>query len=260
MEKLISQLENDLRAKGFRASWAGPGAVMPRVNSPVVTLSMPRMEMFKNPETSGLGASAQLRASVFSPTALGAAGCQSEAYRVAMALSRGTDHLPPLRCRVSEAVYYGKGDYFTADVLGDFFMKTDSNGWMEADEDIFLDIDSVLIHQFQLVQFSQKREVIPLRSFGEVARVGQILGPEKYELRMKRNFPSGLWDQSFLMGARNFVVQVIRGGKLCTYSDCNWVQTNWKEQWDGSEFDGTAVSYHCQVQEYGGMDAGADEV
>lgn len=244
MERLITCLITGLQNAGFRAEWAGPDRVMPRITGPVVAVSLPEMEFLQNPEAEELGAAAKLRVSVFSPTALGAAKCQDTAYQVAMTLSGGIQGIPPLRCRVTEAAYYGPGDYFLANVFASFAAYSTEEGYIMPDEALQLVIGTKKIGPFQLMRFDRRQTVIPVYSFGEARPPLQVIRQQCYILTLERIFPSAKWDAREWIDANDFEFQIIRGGRFRIYGRCNWLSCSWEDTAQGSKFHGEAITYH----------------
>lgn len=254
MEHLIELILAGLRAAGFRAEWAGPGRVLPRIASPVLAVSMPKMELIKSPNGNDAGATAELRVRVFSPTALGAARCQEVAQKVAIALTQGIQGMPPLQCRVEEASYYGKGDYFTADVFGSFALESDEDGWMMPVGEIALTIGKKEYGRFSLVGVKESREVRPVYAFGEQTTRLQAMGRVQYRITVRRRFPSKMWDRTNLMGMKDFSLELLRGGCLFYFFHCQWEQCAWEDTSEGSEFVGVAVTGNRTVRIPGGTE------
>lgn len=242
MEQLIELILAGLRAAGFRAEWAGPGKLMPRIASPVLAVSMPKMEFVKSPNANNAGAAAELRVRVFSPTALGAAKCQETAQNVAIALTQGVQNLPPLSCRVEEAAYYGKGDYFTADVFGSFGVESDENGAMLPVGELTLETNQVSQGRFNLIRVKEQREIRPVYAMGEQGTALSAMGRVQYELTVRRHFPAKKWDNTYIAGLKDFEVKLLRGNRIYQYYHCQWLSCTWEDTPTGSDFTGVIRS------------------
>lgn len=252
MEHLMELILAGLREAGFRAEWAGPGKMMPRITSPVLAVSMPKMEFVKSPNANKAGASAELRVRVFSPTALGAAKCQETAQKVAIALTQGIRDMPPLRSRVEEATYYGKGDYFTADVYGSFALESDESGWMMPTGELTLKANRVDYGRFNLIRVRERRELRPVYAIGEQGTALCAMGRAQYELTVRRHFPAKKWDNTYIAGLKDFDAVLTRGARIFQYHHCQWQSCTWEDTPTGSDFVGVIRSSSRATHALGG--------
>ena len=248
MEQLIENLVAGLCAAGFEAKRAGPGGVIPRIGKAIVAVSVPEVSFLKNTENK-INAMARIKATVFSPTADGAAGGQDTAYAVAQAIAAGISGFPPVPCKVAETVYNGRGDFFTTQVQGTLGIHCDEAGGFQTDGELTLTVNNQSIKSLRLIRMTRKQELLPVYAFGESAIIGKYVRSVVYTLTVEYCAPKGQWNAGQIMEYRDFTLKLARDGGVYVYGSCNWTECAWEDTEEGSVFRGTATAYYCVKQE-----------
>lgn len=248
MEQLIEDLVTGLCEAGFEARRAGPGGVIPRISKAIVAVSFPEVSFLKNTENK-IDALVQVKATIFSPTADGAAGCQDTAYAVAKAIAAGISDFPPVPCKAAETTYNGQGDFFTADVIGTLAVHGDETGAFDVDSALTLTVNHQNIKSLKLIRMVRQQELLPVYAFGESAAIGKYIRSATYTLTVEYRAPRTQWGAGQLMEYQDFTLRLARGGETYVYTPCNWTECAWEDTEEGTIFRGTATAYYCVKQE-----------
>lgn len=202
----LSQVISWLQAAGYRVDRGYPGARMPRIQWPAITVSLHRLDSAAKSRT--------IAVVVCSPTGQGGSTSEEVAAQVTLLLVQHGGSC------VQEACQYDNwGNYFFVRILAT---------WTEAPEPENVCCFTAEVGGLVLgwaTEFTAEQETLrtPIGAMGQAEPVDTLVDSGKWRITLVENFPLG--NNGISPIDEPFTLKVYRGQLREQYSNCHWIST-----------------------------------
>ncbi len=200
----LSQVINWLQEAGYRVGKGYPGARMPRIQWPAITVSIHKLDSAAKSRT--------IAVVVCSPTGQGGNTSEEIAVQITLLLSQHG------ACCVQEACQYDNwGNYFFVRILAT---------WTEAPEPEPVSGFTAEIGGLTLgwaTEFTAEQETLrtPIGAMGQTEPVATLVDSGKWHITLVENFPLG--NNGVSSTSEPFTLKIFRGQLREQYSNCHWI-------------------------------------